>query len=246
MSRLAKPGPAAALLLVCGLTMMSAGCDNGQPDPRSRQEEEPPEAAVVRRIIGQLSHEDAGVRRMAADKLGQLGEAAAPAIPALADALLDTDGAVVVAAGSTLNDLAKGDIDVLADACADRSPGDRLAISAAFAAHVERVRGPALGNLGETVRSGPDALRTAAARALARLVPRTDQALLVVADLLTSPEAPVRLAAVKALAETNVVGPVKRKVIAALKSVAEDEDPDVRAAAKAALAKQQAPAVQPS
>jgi len=163
-------------------------------------------------LAGSLADRDQAVRLRALESLAALGPAAAPAIPALGEAIVREPPRLRRAAALALSKIGEPAAPFLAEMLGDNRPAVREAAASA------------LGLMGGAARSAVDALaralsddsprvREAAGLALAGLGPQAAQALPALTAALKDPEQGVRAAAIKALA---AIGPAAKEAAGAL------------------------------
>lgn len=190
--------------------------------------------ASVPALAAGVSDPDVRARRAAIDALENLGEDAAPAAPALLQALADPDPFVRWSAARTLGRLHRVDgakvVAGLTVLLGDRDLDVRLAAAAAL----ER-RGPeaadAMPALARAAAAGDPVLRVAAIEALGGIGSAAKPAVPVLAEALSAPDARVRKAAAEVLGELGDPG----EYLEVLRSASADPDPTVRKAVRDAL-----------
>jgi HEAT repeat protein len=198
------------------------------PDAAAQDDPSP----TIDTSILSLAHPDPKAREAAPRALGRIGPAAAPAVPALADALTDPDQAVRLSAASALG--------WIGPAAAPAVP----ALIEVLADPDQRVRGIASGALGligppavpalANALADPDQqVRAYAALALREIGPAAAPAVPALADALTDPDKGVRASAALAL---QMMGPAAAPAMPALADVLADRDQDLARIAAAALA----------
>jgi HEAT repeat protein len=191
--------------------------------------------ATMPQLIRGVTDPDVKIRQATIDVLEMFGDASRPGVPALVQALSDSNHFVRWAAGRTLGKIGPVQEDTAVPGLAkllEESDLD-LRLTAAWALeHFGPSAKAAVPALTKAVARGDPEIRKAVMSTLIAIGKDAESAIPAITAELANPNPGVRMAAAEVLGR---FGPAARSAENALKTALEDDDPEVRVAASDAL-----------
>lgn len=206
----------------------------GLPAPESADDERSPSTDVVR-LISELSHAAATVRRKAAIHLGLKGRAAVIAVPTLRERLADPDLVVRVHAARALWAIepdAEDILPVLVDLLGVDRPNVTVAATQTLGKMGEAASA-ALPTLRDVLETSEFLDRLVLADAITRIDPKEHETLRVLTTGLRDPEGDVRYLAAVALGTSRLAN--SRRIVKELRPALHDRNLRVQSAARYAI-----------